>query len=129
MAARATFFNSSPVTGRSSPRCRDQTVAIKGVGLVETSAIFTLTILKKTNSYRGQEKPMKEQLKRASAGVSLVILSLGFSLLGILSFIQRLQGELPGASPIEQNYCLAGSAFSVFAGAIFLLSAFIYWRR
>jgi hypothetical protein len=104
-------------------------VAIKGVGLVETSTIFTLTIFKEPTSYRGQEKPMKKQLKRASAGVSLVMLSLGFSLLGILSFIQRLQGELAIASPIEQSYCMAGSALSVFAGAIFLLSAYIYWRR
>jgi hypothetical protein len=72
---------------------------------------------------------MKEQLKRTSAGVSLVMLALGFSLLGILSFINRLQGELAVASTVEQNFCVAGSAVSVVAGAIFLVAAYIYWRR
>jgi hypothetical protein len=57
------------------------------------------------------------------------MLSLGFSLLGVLSFTHRLQGELAIASVVEQNICLAGSAASVFAGAIFLLAAFIYWKR
>jgi len=72
---------------------------------------------------------MSRDLKRTSAGISLLMLALGFSLLGILSFINRLQGELAIASGIEQNCCVAGSVVSVLAGAIFLVAACIYWRR
>jgi hypothetical protein len=71
---------------------------------------------------------MSNNLKRASAGISLVMLAFGFFLLGILSFINRLQGESAIASALEQSCCLAGSAFSVLTGAIFLVSACIYWR-
>jgi hypothetical protein len=59
---------------------------------------------------------MFRNLKRASTGISLVVLWLGFSLLGILSFINRLQGESTMAPGVERECCLAGSAGSVFAG-------------
>jgi hypothetical protein len=72
---------------------------------------------------------MSRDLKRTSAGISLVMLALGFSLLGVLSFINRLQGELAIASAVEQNFCVAGSAVSVLAGATFLIAACLYWRR
>jgi hypothetical protein len=72
---------------------------------------------------------MSRNLKRASAGISLVMLALGFSLLGALSFLNRLHGELAAASGVEQNCCVAGSAVSVFAGSIFLIAACVYWRR
>jgi hypothetical protein len=72
---------------------------------------------------------MSRSLKRASAGISLVMLALGFSLLGVLSFLNRLHGELAIASVVEQNCCVAGSAVSVFAGSVFLIAACVYWRR
>jgi hypothetical protein len=50
-------------------------------------------------------------------------------LLGVLTFLNRLQGELAIASAVEKNFCLAGSAISVLAGMIFLTAACIYWRR
>jgi len=72
---------------------------------------------------------MSRDLKRISAGVSLVMLALGFSLLGILSFMNRLQGDLVVASALEENCCVAGSALSVLAGVIFFVAACIYWSR
>jgi hypothetical protein len=72
---------------------------------------------------------MSRDLERTSARISLLMLALGFSLLGIMSFISRQQGELAIASGVEQNCCVAGSAASVLAGAIFLGAACIYWRR
>jgi hypothetical protein len=72
---------------------------------------------------------MSRDLKGTSAGISLIMLALGFSLLGVLSFINRLQGELAIASVVEQNFCLAGSVVSVLAGATFLIVACLYWRR
>jgi hypothetical protein len=72
---------------------------------------------------------MSRDLERTSARISLLMLALGFSLLGIMSFISRQQGALAIASGVEQNCCVAGSAASVLAGAIFLVAACIYWRR
>ena len=72
---------------------------------------------------------MSRNLKRISACVSLVMLALGFSLLGILSFLNMAQGKLPITSDLQENCCLAGSAVSVLVGAIFLVAACIYWSR
>ncbi len=77
----------------------------------------------------GGKEPMSRNLKRVSAGISLVMLALGFSLLGVLSFLNRWHGELAIASGVEQNCCVAGSAVSVFAGSVFLIAACLYWRR
>lgn len=81
-----------------------------------------------SNFSSSERKPMLN-LKRISAGLSLVMLALGFFLLGILSFIQRPQGELAMASALEKSCVVAGSAVSVLAGAIFLFAACIYWNR
>jgi hypothetical protein len=82
------------------------------------------------NNFSGCGKePILRNLKRASAGISLVMLAFGFSLLGVLSFLNRWQGELAIASGAEQNCCVAGSAVSVFAGSVFLIAACVYWRR
>ncbi len=72
---------------------------------------------------------MLRDLKRIAAGVSLLMLALGFLLLGILSFMNRLQGELAVGSALEKNCCVAGSAVSVLAGTIFFVAACIYWSR
>jgi hypothetical protein len=86
--------------------------------------------LRRVNNLAGCGKePMSRNLKRASTGISLVMLALGFSLLGVLSFLNRLQGELAIAPMVEQNCCVAGSAVSVFAGSVFLIAACLYWRR
>ena len=75
------------------------------------------------------KKSMLKDLKRIAAGVSLIMLALGFLLLGILSFMNRLRGELAVGSALEKNCCIAGSVVSVLAGAIFLVAACIYWSR
>jgi hypothetical protein len=72
---------------------------------------------------------MSRNLKHLSAGVSLVILALGFSLLGALSFISRAQGNLAVVSDLENDCFWLGSGVSIFAGLIFLAAAFAYWRR
>jgi hypothetical protein len=72
---------------------------------------------------------MLRNLKRLSDGVSLLMLALGSTLLGILSFLNRTQGESAIGSELEDNCCVAGSSASVLAGAIFLVAAWIYWSR
>jgi uncharacterized membrane protein (DUF485 family) len=67
--------------------------------------------------------------KRISAGASLLMLALGFSLLGILSFTKALQGDSAMASALGKSCVVAGSAVSLLAGAIFLFVACIYWSR
>ncbi|MBV8141117.1 MAG: hypothetical protein JOZ60_03635 [Verrucomicrobia bacterium] len=71
---------------------------------------------------------MLKFFKRASARISLVLLALGFSFLGILSFINREQGEPAISSALEHSCCFAGSAASLFAGAVFLVAACLHWR-
>jgi hypothetical protein len=72
---------------------------------------------------------MSRNPKQTSTGISLLTLAFGFSLLGILSFFNRLQGELAIASVVENNFCVAGSVVSVLAGIVFLAAACIYWRQ
>jgi hypothetical protein len=72
---------------------------------------------------------MPRGLKHLSAGVSLVMLAFGFSLLGILSFIYHASGNLATASGFENECCYIGSGASIFAGAIFFAAACAYWRR
>jgi hypothetical protein len=67
--------------------------------------------------------------KRLSVGLSLILLSLGFFLLGVLPFITRLPKELAMAPAIEKHYYVAGTAASVFAGTVFLVAACIYFRN
>jgi hypothetical protein len=72
---------------------------------------------------------MSRNLKQLSTGISLVILSLGFSLLGALSFFSRAEGNLPIVTDLEKNCHWLGSSFSIFAGLIFLAAAYAHWRR
>ena len=72
---------------------------------------------------------MLENLKHISTCVSLLMLALGFSSLGILSYVNRLQGDLAVAPGLEGDCCVAGSAVSVLAGATFFIAACFYWSR
>ena len=66
-------------------------------------------------------------VRRISAGISLVILALGFSLIGLLSLTH---GPLAGDSHASSaTSCVIGGWAGLAAGSIFLGSAFVYWRR
>ena len=65
--------------------------------------------------------------QKISAGISLVILALGFSLIGLLSLTH---GPLAGDSLASSaTSCVLGGWAGLAAGSIFLGSAFVYWRR
>jgi len=65
--------------------------------------------------------------QRVSTGISLVILALGFSLIGLLSLTH---GPLAGDSlAFSATSCVVGGWASLAAGSIFLWAAFVYWRR
>jgi hypothetical protein len=67
-------------------------------------------------------------LQNLSTGISLVILSAGFSLLGILSYLNRPQANVASHS-LDTSCCLVGSSLSLVTGAVFLGAAWLYWNR
>jgi hypothetical protein len=66
-------------------------------------------------------------VQKISAGISLVILALGFSLIGLLSLIH---GPLSGDSlTFSATSCVIGGWAGLAAGSIFFGAAFVYWRH
>jgi hypothetical protein len=66
-------------------------------------------------------------VQKISAGISLVILALGFSLIGLLSLIHEpLAGDSLAFSAIS---CVVGGWAGLGAGSIFFGTAFVYWRH
>ena len=72
---------------------------------------------------------MSRDLKHLSARVGLIMLALGFSLLGLLSFFFHATGDLVLGPNMEQPFGYLGGSVSVFLGAVFLAVACTYWRR
>jgi hypothetical protein len=72
---------------------------------------------------------MSRDQKNISARISLAILALGFSLLEILSFINRPEGDSAIATALANNCCVVGSLVSMLAGSVFLIAACISWGR
>ena len=65
--------------------------------------------------------------QKVSAGISLVILALGFSLIGFLSLTH---GPLAGDSlAFSATSCVVGGWAGLGAGSIFFGTAFVYWRH
>jgi hypothetical protein len=65
--------------------------------------------------------------QKISAGISLIILALGFSLIGFMSLVH---GPLAGDSlAFSANSCVIGGWAGLAAGSIFFGAAFVYWRR
>ncbi len=71
----------------------------------------------------------QRRLHKISAGVSLVILSLGFSFLGLLSFVNKPHADLANVPCLNSASCIAGSAASLLASTTFLVASCAYWRR
>jgi hypothetical protein len=70
-------------------------------------------------------KPMKtpNRLRTLSISLSLVILALGFSALGLISFLNKPSSVTSGFFAMENAYTFVGSSFSVLVGTIFLVAA------
>ena len=70
---------------------------------------------------------IRQYFQKISAGVSLVILAIGFSAIGLLSIIH---GPLSGDSlDLSATSCTIGGFAGLAAGSIFFCAAFAYWRR
>jgi hypothetical protein len=68
-------------------------------------------------------------LKRISTSMSLVILTLGFSLLGLLPLINRNRVGVVNTLSFENSSAVIGSSVSIVLGAAFLVAASLYWSR
>jgi hypothetical protein len=66
------------------------------------------------------------KFKRFSTGIGLLILAVGFSSLGFLSFINRHpEGAATGLFS-EATYSIIGSSISILMGATFLIAAVLF---
>jgi hypothetical protein len=63
------------------------------------------------------------RLQRLSINLSLVILALGFSALGFVSFINHQSEHTGSIFSVEHTYSLIGGIFSVMVGATFFIAA------
>jgi hypothetical protein len=66
------------------------------------------------------------QLRTLRISLSLVILALGFSALGCVSFIYPQPGYSSSIFSVEHAYSLVGSLFSVLVGSTFLVAAIAF---
>jgi hypothetical protein len=65
-----------------------------------------------------------QDFQKLSAGVSLVILALGFLLIGLMSLIHTTaSGNLSAMS------CVIGAWASMTVAGVFLFASFVYWQR
>jgi hypothetical protein len=69
------------------------------------------------------------RLQRISTGISLIVLSLAFSLLGLISFFNKLHADLAQVSSVDYASWIAGSLASLLVGTTFLAACCVYWRR
>jgi hypothetical protein len=78
---------------------------------------------------RGPLTKRQRCLQKFSAGISLVILSLGFSFLGLLSFFNKPHADLANVPCADSAHRIAGSAASLLAGTTFVVASCVYWRQ
>jgi hypothetical protein len=68
-----------------------------------------------------------QYFQKISTGLSLAILAIGFSAIGLLSLIH---GPLSADSmDLSGTSCTIGGFAGLAAGSIFLCAALVYWRR
>jgi CBS domain containing-hemolysin-like protein len=68
-----------------------------------------------------------QYFQKISTGISLAILAVGFSAIGLLSLIH---GPFSGDSlDLSATSCTIGGFAGLTAGSIFFCAAFLYWRR
>ena len=70
----------------------------------------------------------RKPVTKISTSISLAILTLGFSLLGFLSFVSSNREGMINVLSVENCFAMVGSSISIVLGAAFLVAASIYWR-
>jgi hypothetical protein len=88
------------------------------LGLAKERALKNETTIRPFNA---------QKLEKISTGISLVSLSLGFSVFGLLIIAHRDQADLNDLLS-GSSVAAFGGIVSILVGTIFLVSAFLYWR-
>jgi hypothetical protein len=65
-------------------------------------------------------------LRTLATSLSLIILALGFSGLGFISFLNNQPNHAGSIFSAENAYSLLGSSFSVLVGTTFLVAAIVF---
>jgi hypothetical protein len=68
-------------------------------------------------------------LEKICTSASLVILALGFALIGLVSFTTEHKGDVINGLPFENALFVVNSTISILIAATFSAAAFFYWRR
>jgi hypothetical protein len=99
--------------------------AISCPGMRDAKAPVSINSQGNLNGSHQTLKPMKtpNRLRTLSISLSLVILALGFSALGLISFLNKPSSVTSGFFAMENAYTFVGSSFSVLVGTIFLVAA------
>ena len=64
--------------------------------------------------------------QRFSTGVSLLVLAIGFSYLGFVSFVHSIPEDEAIELFSEASYAIVGSCVSLFVGVTFLIAAVLF---
>ena len=70
----------------------------------------------------------QEALQTISTGVSLMSLSLGFSIFGILIIVNQHQADLNDLSGNSSLATIVGGIAAILVGTTFLVAACLHWR-
>jgi hypothetical protein len=71
----------------------------------------------------------KNHLRRAAPRISIVILALGFSVLGVLSLMNKHQVWAASGLTLEDASSIIGGTASFMLGGIFLIAGSLPWDR
>jgi hypothetical protein len=107
--------NSDPVTALATPKSRSEPLLWK----IGAEAVSPKRALINTQG----------RLQKISAGISLIILSLAFSFLGLLSLFNKPHPDLANVRFVDSASWIAGSSASLLTGTTFLVACCVYWRR
>jgi uncharacterized membrane protein YidH (DUF202 family) len=111
--------------GTSCPEWRCSFVVLQK-GIIERATIKERTDM---NAQITTAAKTRRYLKRISTSISLVILTLGFSFLGLLTLINSNRGGVVNTLSFEDSSAVVGSSVSILLGVAFLVAASLYWSR
>jgi hypothetical protein len=67
-------------------------------------------------------------IKELAARFSLIVLAVGFSLLGYFSLWREFNNRLTISGSMQRGVCIAAGIASLAVGKTFLVAALLYWR-
>ena len=96
---------------------------------MDTTYDFTFGFAQRTKAEAesADRRHKRQVLQTILTGISLINLCLGFSVFGVLTIVNRHQGDLNGCCS-GSSLAMAGGAGAILLGAVFLVAACAYLR-